>query len=79
MTDMNVDFTDAFKAALVKPYPLMVLREALIQLRSQGVEKDVLLAALESFRGQLNEQNEDIVLDAMDLLVGHCSPHMRID
>lgn len=74
-----MDFTDIFKTALAKPYPLLVLREALIQLRSQGVEKDVLLAALDSFRGQLDEQNEDIVLDAMDLVVGHCSPQMRIE
>lgn len=74
-----MDLTDIFKAALTKPYPLMVLREALIELRSQGIEKEVLLASLESFRGQLDEQNEDIVLDAMDLLVGHCSPHMQID
>jgi hypothetical protein len=75
----NLDLTDIFKTALAKHYPLMVLREALIQLRSQGVEKDVLLAALESLRDQLDAQNEDIVLDAMDLLVGWCSSQMRID
>ncbi|MEO8606643.1 MAG: hypothetical protein ABI690_02080 [Chloroflexota bacterium] len=79
MADTEMDYTDTFKGALAKPYPLMVLRDALIQLRSYDVEKDVLLAALESFRGQLDEQYEDIVLDAMDLLVGFCSPHMRIE
>jgi hypothetical protein len=74
-----LDLTDIFKTALAKPYPLMVLREVLIELRSRGIKKEVLLASLEAFRGQVDDQNEDIVLDAMDLLTGHCSPHMRID
>ena len=74
-----MDFTDTFKAALAKDDPLHQLRDALIQLRSAGIEKDVLLEALHAFRGQVDETTEDILLEAMDFFYGWCSPHMRID
>jgi hypothetical protein len=83
MADTEMNFTDIFEAALATDDPLMTLHGALVQLRTQGIEKVVLLAGLEtlrqSFRDQLDEENEDLVMDAMDFLVGWCSSHMRID
>ena len=76
---MNLDFTDTFKTALAKDDPLHQLRDALIQLRSEGVQKAILIEALESYYGQVDDVTGDIVVDAMDFLYGWCSPHMRID
>ncbi len=74
-----MDFTETFKTALANDDPLHQLRDALIQLRSDGIEKDVLLEVLESVRGQVDETTENTLLEAMDFLYGFCSPHMRID
>ncbi len=74
-----MDFIDTFKAALAKDDPLHQLRDALIQLRLEGVEKAILIESLESYYTQVDEPTGDIIADATDFLVGWCSPHMRID
>jgi hypothetical protein len=51
--------------------------------RSQGMSKDELYAgcmrAVELLRAQDRERDEDVVLDAMDALVGWCAPRYWID
>jgi hypothetical protein len=76
-----MDFQDIFRAALnSEESPVIALRQAVLDLRAQNVEKDTILKALESFRYVVeNEDEEDIVLEVMDFLVGFCSPHLRID
>ena len=73
-----IDF-DQFREALKSQDPVMALRQTVIGFRNQGVEKDALIQALEKFRQELNEQDEDVVLDVLDFLVGWCSSQMRID
>jgi hypothetical protein len=49
---------------------------------ADGTEREAILAELERLRTVLREcgrsDDEDIVLDAMDFLVGWCSPQMKL-
>jgi hypothetical protein len=69
-------FTDAVK----NENKLLELREAVINLRAEGVDKETLLSELSQFRNHTDsDETEDVVLEVMDFLAGFCSPHMRID
>jgi hypothetical protein len=58
--------------------PLEELRQVVQQVILDNTEREVVLSELESIRGQLNEDKEDIVLEVMDFICGFCSPHIRI-
>ena len=75
-----MDFQEIFRTALNSEKSHTALRQAVLDLRAQNIEKDTILKALESFRYVVeNEEEEDVVLDIMDYLVGFCNPHLRID
>lgn len=77
-----MNFQELFWQALNEQYPVSALRKMLIDLRAQGIEKEALLKELDAFRqvaASRSEEDEDIVLDVTDFLVGFCSPHLRID
>ena len=71
------------QAALLSPDPLRELRSVAQTLRSEGESHDAILELFEQTRRQLRESNrepeEDLVMEAMDLLVGWCSPHVKLD
>jgi hypothetical protein len=48
-------------------------------LRRDGQTKEAILARLEALLGSVSDEQEDVLLEVMDFLVGWCSPHMRID
>jgi len=60
----------------------MQLRTTLGALLNRDWTRDELLAQLESFREILSvagrDNDEDSVLEAMDFLVGWCSPHLKV-
>lgn len=75
-----MDHQQLFLEALKNEEPFQTLSETVKRLRVQGIEKSTLLEQLESLRSVVDtEENEDIVLDVMDYLVGYCAPHIRID
>jgi hypothetical protein len=73
---------EAFSQALRKREPLLALRDALREFLSAGATRENLLRELQDFRYEVrksrNPQNEDVVLDAMDIVEGWVSPHMRV-
>jgi hypothetical protein len=72
-----MNYEELFCEALSQQDRVMALREAVIKLRTLGIDKETLLAELEIFLAQTNgEDGYDVVLDVMDFLVGWCSPHM---
>ncbi|HEY8598603.1 MAG TPA: hypothetical protein VIL85_09245 [Thermomicrobiales bacterium] len=79
-TEMQID--EQFDAALHSPQPLMQLRATVSALLDQDWTRDELLEQLELFRETLStdgrDQDEDTVLEAMDFLVGWCSPHLKV-
>lgn len=48
-------------------------------LRKEGRTKDDLLSALQALRADVSDEEEDIILEAMDFLTGWCSPHAKIE
>lgn len=77
-----MQFDENLEQALRSAEPVAQLRTLVLQLISQGHEKPALLGALEEARQRLRRANreadEDAVMDAMDFLVGWCSPHMKL-
>jgi hypothetical protein len=73
-------FKELFDSAVKHEDKLLNLREAIVKLRFQEVDKEVLLSELSLYRRVVeSEADEDIVLEVMDFLDGWCSPQMRID
>lgn len=68
--------------ALLSERPLHRVRETLRDLLDQGYSRETLLDELEQFRtvlrGSGRGDGEDVVLEAMDFLVGWSSPHMQL-
>jgi hypothetical protein len=48
-------------------------------LRRDGQTKGAILSRLEDLRCSVSEEQEGVLLEVMDFLVGWCSPHARID
>ena len=79
---MATEIQQQFSAALSSERPLECLRTVVQALIEQGHERPSIERELEDFRIRLQQegrdQDEDIVLDVMDFLVGWCSPHMKV-
>ena len=62
--------------------PVKELRDLTLHLLSNGQTRDAILELFEHARQQLRqadrEAEEDALMDAMDFLVGWCSPHMKL-
>ncbi len=62
--------------------PVKELRDLSLHLLANGQTRDTILNLFERARQQLRqtgrETEEDAVMDAMDFLVGWCSPHMKL-
>lgn len=73
---------ERFRGALAREQPLCSLRDEVRMALAQGQDREVVLAGLERLRQALDEvgqaEQEDVVLDVMDFLVGWCSPHMKL-
>ena len=72
-----------FVQALREPGPRMENLLAEIKVRLyRGESKADVLSALQSYRQELvdawRDEDEDIVLEVMDLVVGWASPHVRL-
>src|SRR5438552_3387057 len=68
--------------ALSSSDPLIRLRSLVQSLQAQGQDQSAILDLFEQARQQLREAGrdaeEDVVMEAMDFLVGWCSPHMSL-
>ena len=65
-------------ALVVSGADLTQLRELLQGLLDSGVQPKELLADMSAIRDSLTDDEEEVVLDAMDLLVGWCAPSARL-
>jgi hypothetical protein len=68
--------------ALGDDEPLLALRRVLVARIDLAATREDLLAEVERARLPLRAagrgRDEDLLMDAMDLLAGWCAPHMRI-
>ena len=58
---------------------LSALRAFVEKLRKEGETKDAILARMQELRSSVSDEQEDILLEIMDFLVGWCSPHAKIE
>jgi hypothetical protein len=73
-------FQRIFDDALTQENRLMSLRDELIKLRAEGVDRETLMSELTTYHDQLEtEADHDLVLEALDYLYGWCNPALRID
>lgn len=56
------------------------LHAELVRLRAEGVDRETLMAELRAYHDELqSEQDQDLILEALDFFYGWCSPDARID
>jgi hypothetical protein len=67
---------------LAAPNALQRLRDLIEKLYTQGQTQPMILELFEAARRQLRqagrERDEDTLTEAMDFLIGWCSPHMDL-
>jgi hypothetical protein len=80
---MNTDWPASFEEALGAEEPTRTLRDVVVRARQDGTDRDAVMAQLRALREHLSaagrEDDEDVVLEVMDFLVGWSSPHMTIE
>lgn len=56
------------------------LHAELVRLRSEGVDRETLMAELKAYHDELeSEADQDLILEALDCFYGWCAPDLRID
>ena len=58
---------------------MSALRAFVEKLRKEGETKEAILARMQELRSSVSDEQEDILLEIMDFLVGWCSPHAKIE
>jgi hypothetical protein len=80
---VSTNWPASFEEALAAPDPTLALREAVVAAREAGTDRDTAEGQLRALRDHLRQagrdEDEDVVLEVMDFLVGWASPHMKID
>jgi hypothetical protein len=55
------------------------IRALVEELRRKGEQKETILARMQELRGSVSSEQENILLEVMDFLVGWRSPRARIE
>jgi hypothetical protein len=76
--DQEDEFIQILNRSKTHEEALYAVRDFVKRLR-EGENKADILARMQELRGSLSDEQEDILLDVMDFLVGSCSPYMKID
>ena len=78
---MSMDRISEFRKCIWAMDSSSCLRRTIEQMMALGIDKDSILSDLNVLKSEMrtsgNEKLEDVVLDAMDCVVGWCSPHQR--
>ena len=79
---MESSVSDAFKqaieAALQRKVWFADFCPILEEFRDKGMSATSALAVLQSLRAGADEPTDDLILEVMDIVVGFCSPHLRV-
>lgn len=66
------------KKAIIQGSSLVELRLIIVRYKDKGGEKEKALFVLESIVNNSLLDSEDVILDLMDFVVGHCASHMKV-
>jgi hypothetical protein len=82
MNHENEEAVHRIDVALIAAEPGLALRNTVKEWLNAGVEREVVLQRLEGARQRLRDENreedEDVVMDVMDLLLGWSGPDARL-
>lgn len=80
--DPDPGFREAFTSRVLAKERVLSLREMLAAQLANGVSRERLIEELmviyRTFRAAGNEEAEDLVADALDLLTGWCAPQYKL-
>ena len=57
---------------------ICALRALLSKSLKDGEEREIILIEMQELRKSVSDEQEDILLEVMDFLVGWCSPHAKL-
>jgi len=72
------DLATKIEALLKGGVRLREIQEALVEFKESGGTQEQAIAILERARGEVGEAQEDLLLEALDLVSGFCAPDWRI-
>lgn len=76
---LNEEFMQSLLVEIRNPYNnLLILHECLIKFKNVGMDKDSMIKNLEELRKNCDEEKEDVLLELMDFVTGHCNPKLSI-
>jgi cobalamin biosynthesis protein CobT len=75
---VNGQFMDGLKAAVDRDAPLEEIVDLLRRERDAGLSAHSAYELLNAFRATADHDEEDRILEVMDVVMGFCSPHLRV-
>ena len=76
--DLRCRLVQILKESGTRDEALCALRALLNKALNDGEERETILGKIEELRQSVSDDQEDILLEVMDFLVGWCSPHARL-
>ncbi len=72
------EFIQAILEGLENNYDLLELRSRLDVFRKRGMTQRNMIEVLEALRVEVKAEDEDIILDLLDFVVGFCNSELSI-
>ncbi len=69
---------EILKGSQTREEVLHAVRTFVEKMREGGESKEAILARMQELRRSVPDEQEDILLEVMDFLVGWCSPHAKV-
>ena len=76
--DLRAKVIQILKDSETRRETLCALRTVIEQHLKAGAKREPILTKIEELRKSVSDEQEDILLEVMDFLVGWCSPHMKL-
>jgi len=76
--DLSAKLTQILKDSGSREEAICALRTSLSKALEDGEKREAILTELEELRKSVSDEQEDILLEVMDFLVGWCSPHAKL-
>jgi len=76
--DLSSKLVQILQASGTREEAFCALRTLLSKALRDGEEREALLGTMEELRKSASDDQEDILLDVMDCVVGWCGPHAKL-
>jgi hypothetical protein len=76
--DLRDKLIQILKESRTREEARCALRMLLTRVLKDGEKRETILTKMEELRKSVSDEQEDILLEVMDFLVGWCSPHVKL-